>query len=146
MDWFVIEGAPPWDGRYDLDAEQAPLTIREWQWIRTHSGYLPLTAVDGFAGHDPALFAVLALIAIRRAGRISTDEVDDMYTRFLDEPRLRVTLNSDEVADADPSRGKTNGNTSSSGDASTARSERSTSPPGRSGIREPASSVSGPTT
>lgn len=146
MDWFVIEGAPPWDGRYDLDAEQAPLTIREWQWVRTHSGYLPLTAVDGFAGHDPSLFAVLALIAMRRTGRIQTDELDDMYTRFLDLPRLRVTLHSDEVADTDPSRGKTNGSTSISGGASTGRSEPSTSPPGRSGTLEPASSVSGPAT
>ena len=73
MDYIVIEGVPPYDGRYEFDLEGRELTTREWGWIKRHSGYLPLTIEDGFT--DPELVTVFAAIALRRAGKVEAREV-----------------------------------------------------------------------
>ena len=63
MDWIVIDGAPPYDGRYMFDLAGQELTTREWGWIKRLSGYLPLTLDEGFKGGDPELLDQDHLIA-----------------------------------------------------------------------------------
>jgi hypothetical protein len=81
---IVIAGIPAWDGDYELDIVQAPLTTREWGWIKRHSGYLPLTIEDGL--NDPELITVFAAIALRRAGRIDDRDVPEVFDELSDNP------------------------------------------------------------
>src|SRR5262245_43360418 len=78
MQYVVINGLPPYDGRYEFEFI-ADLTIREWGMLRRFTGYMPLTVEDGFSGMDPELLAFLAVLAVLRAGRIETTEVARLY-------------------------------------------------------------------
>ena len=90
MDHLVIEGVPPYDGRYEFDLRDQPFTVREWGWIKSHSGYLPLTLVRRAAhGSDAELMAVFAIIALVRAGKVDRDEVPQVWERFARRPRRR---------------------------------------------------------
>jgi hypothetical protein len=123
MDYVVIAGVKPWDGRYELDLLDNELTIREWGWVKRLSGYMPLTIMQGLDGADPELYTALAVIALRRAGKLDNAQVPDTYERMIDNPAGRITLESDpepaEGADQDlPPAGSSNGNGTSSGDGS----------------------------
>ena len=141
MDWLVIDGVKPWDGRYEFDLTDG-FTTREWGWVKRYSGYMPLTVDEGFAGGDPELFATFAAIALRRAG-IEAEDVEDVYDRFADAPfGSAIRLEGDPVeADAGPPPPSSNGNTDSSGAASTTSSDPSTATLPGSGM--PVSAISG---
>ena len=132
MDWLVITGAKPWDGRYELDLLDRELTTREWGWVKRLSGYMPLTIVQGLEGGDPELFTALAVVALRRAGRIEQGDATDTYEQLLDTPAGRITLESDTAEavedDAGPPAGSSSSNGTSSGPASTTSWERSDGP------------------
>ena len=146
MDWIVISGVKPYDGRYELDLEGVPFTRREWGWIKRLAGYLPLTIEEGFAGGDPELFTAFAVIALHRAGVIRPAEAADVYERFADVDALAsVTLETDPAAewdgDADsPPPPSSSVNGSSSGDDTTTSSE--TSPPTLPATGDPGSAFS----
>jgi hypothetical protein len=137
MDWIVIEGIRPWDGRYEFDLETHPLTAREWGWIKRFSGYLPLTIESGIDGGDPELFAAWAVIAVRRAGRIQPAEVQDVYDRLADAPfGATITFqlgDQEEEAGAGPPPGSSDGSRSTSGTGSTPSSAPSTDDSGTPG-------------
>ena len=100
MDYLTIEGVKPYDGRYEFDLENRALTTREWGWIKRHSGYLPLTIDEGFRGADPELYAVFAVIALHRAGKIDARDAGDMYERIADAPfGATITLEGDEAVE-----------------------------------------------
>ncbi len=150
MDWLTIEGVPPWDGRYEFDIDGRELTTREWGWLKRLAGYMPLTIEDGFNGADPELFAVFAVIALHRAGRVQTGEVPETYERFADAPfGMTVRLESDEPADgrepdADPfANSPANGN--DSGRGSPPSSEISDASPSPSGMPDWVTTASGRT-
>lgn len=82
-DRFVIKGVKPYDGEYPLDDSE--FTTREWSWIKKISGYLPMTAEEGFKGGDPELFVALAVIAMVRAERIEKSGAMAMADRLMDE-------------------------------------------------------------
>ena len=97
MQWIVISGVKPWDGRYEFDIAGQELTTREWGWIKRLTGYMPLTIDKGFDGGDPELFAAFAAIALRRADKIEGPEVPDVYERIIDGPQATtITLAGDE--------------------------------------------------
>lgn len=132
MDWIVIDGVKPYDGRYEFDFGDDTFTIREWGWIRRFADYRPLTFGEGIVNGDAELFGVLAAIALHRAGRIDTGDVDTFYGRLLDSrlgPNITVELGDQEPQEtggADPPPpGSSNGSSSSSGDGSTTSSETS---------------------
>jgi hypothetical protein len=136
MDWLTIEGVKPYDGRYEFDLVGNELTTREWGWIKRHSGYLPLTITDGWDGSDPELFAVFAVIALHRAGRVQTRDVAEVYERIADAPfGSTIGLESDSVedGDVDPPALRTIANEPSSGEDSPMSSERSETRPNDSG-------------
>jgi hypothetical protein len=149
MDWIVIEGMRPYDGRYELGLDDAPLTIREWGWIKRHAGYLPI-GLDETTFADPEVITILALIAMRRAGKITTAQVGEVWDRFADAPfGAAITFDSDGAAeedDAGPPAGSSNGNASTSGDSSTTGSASSGLPPSPTGSPASATSVSAPAT
>ena len=83
--WITLTGVKPYDGRYELDLDGQPLTMREWGWIKRHAGYLPVT-LTGEAFTDPELITMLAIISMTRAGKITNGDVPDLWDRFQDVP------------------------------------------------------------
>lgn len=149
-DWFTITGIKPWDGRYELDPVDAPLTAREWGWIKRLAGYLPVT-LTGEAYTDPELITVLAVVAMRRAGTIQTEQVAEVWERFSDAPfGAAITHDSDPVTDGEGDAGppdrKHSGRLSSNGDSSPTGSESSDAPPTATGNPPSGTSVSVPAT
>jgi hypothetical protein len=152
MDYLVIDGVKPYDGRYLLDLEEQEFTTREWGWIKRHSSYLPLTASEGFASGDAELVCVIGAILLRRAGRIETRDVPSVFERLADAPfTASLRWESDPAGEpleddlADPTA-SSNGNTSSSAPASTTSSENSGGQPSPTGTPELAISGSDPPT
>ena len=100
MDYIVIEGVPPYDGRWEWDFEDRELTTREWGWIKRLTGYLPLTIEEGLG--DPELVIVFAAIALRRAGKVEAKDVPQVFERLGDAPfGERITLETDTVDEED---------------------------------------------
>lgn len=101
-DKIVIAESRRYEGEYDFDVVDDPLTTLEWRWIKKISGYLPMTFEDGFVGRDPDLFLAFAVIALRRAGKVDKDEALLAAERMEDGARIRYVVDVvDVVADAD---------------------------------------------
>jgi hypothetical protein len=128
VDYITIAGVQPYDGRYELDLEQAPLTTREWGWVKRLSGYLPMTiGEEGFA--DPEFVAVLACVGLRRAGKVEAKDVPEVFERISDAPfGSTITLEAGDTEEGelveDPSE-SSSVNGPSSGTASRTSSEPS---------------------
>lgn len=141
----MIEGVKPYDGRYDFDIEGRELTTREWGWLKRLSGYLPLTIEKGLEGGDPELITAMAVVALHRAGKITTAEAPAVFDRIIDAPfGSTVRLESDDVAagedeDRPPTPSSPESETDS-GAASMTKSE--TSPETRNGYGTPDSDTS----
>jgi len=102
-DRFVITGVKPYDGEYLLDDSE--FTTREWGWIKKISGYLPMTAEEGFKGGDPELFVALAVIAMVRAERIQKSDALTVADKLADSSfgsALTFVADGDEEEEADP--------------------------------------------
>ena len=148
MNWITLTGVKPYDGRYELDLDEQPLTTREWGWIKRQAGYLPLSlTADTFT--DPELITILAIIAMHRAGRIQAGQVPELWEKLADVPfGSTVTLEPDETAEDDaspppsakPVRLSSNGETSPTGLVSSGGAPR------RTGSRASATSESVPAT
>lgn len=150
MDYIVIDGVRPWDGRYLFDLMNDELTTREWGWIKRLSGYMPLTLDEGFAGGDPELYAVFATIALWRAGKIESRAVPDVFERIADAPfgstiRLEHDRDEEEADSEDPPVQRSTGNEHSFGDDSRLSLATSDGTPANSGTPGSGSSVSDPT-
>jgi len=136
VEYIVITDIKPYDGRYELDLSDDSYTVREWGWIRRLADYRPVTYGDGLRAADAELFAVLAVIAMRRAGRIETADVEPVHGRLLDAgfgSNIALEVGDQEAAeeaDASPPDRSSTGNASSSGDGSTTSSEISASSDG----------------
>lgn len=98
---IVLTGVKPYDGEYELNLEDEPLTTLEWRWVKKISGYLPLTMGEGFAGADPDLVCALAVIALRRHGRIQKEQALAVADRLADVPfdGAAIQLLFDETED-----------------------------------------------
>ena len=130
MDYIIVSGAKPYDGRYEFNLG-VELTTREWGWIKRLAGYLPATLDDDNAFSDPELVCVLAAIAMRRAGRIQPQEVPAVFERMADAPfGTTITIEAGqqeeaEEGDAGPPARSSNGSEPTSGPASPTSSETS---------------------
>lgn len=144
---IVITGAKPYDGRYELDLTHE-LTTREWGWIKRLSGYLPSTLTDD-SFSDPEFGSVLAVIAMRRAGRIQPAEVVAVFERLADAPfGSTITIEGDpaedEGEDVLPPPGKSSSSNGTSGAASPPSSATPASNPRPTGTRASVTSASAP--
>ena len=147
---ITLTGVVPYDGSYELDFENE-LTTREWGWVKRLAGYLPLALEEASVGGDPEFACVLAVIAMRRAGKIEIGEVPAVFDRLIDAPfGSSVILDAGEPVeqedDAGPPDRSSNGNDASSGPASKKSSETSTQNQPGSGTPAWAISQSGPPT
>jgi hypothetical protein len=147
MDWIVVEGLKPWEGRYEFDLGGQPPTIREWGWLKRLTGYMPLTLDQGFDGGDPELYACFAVLAIRRAGKIDDGGVVDLYERLIDNPfeqTIRLEFDQDkQEPEEDPTLPPSSSeNGSSSGHASTPNLANWDLPRPRTGTPDSATSES----
>lgn len=145
-DHIHIEGLEPYNGDWEFDLGDSPLTTREWGWIKRHAGYLPVD-VDEKAFSDPELVTMFGAIALRRHGKIETEEVVRVYESFLDAPFgaqivLRGERRAKEESEASPPPESSTSSTDTSGPDSTTPSATSEDPPKRSGTLELASSES----
>ena len=149
MNIINVTGAKPYDGRYPLDLDDQPLTTREWGWIKRNAGYVPLT-LTGEAFSDPELIMVLSVIAMRRAGRITTEQFAEVWDRFNDAPfgsTLAIEPDPDELDDEDdagPPALRNSESSSSNGGSSRTGSESSDEPQSPTGSPHSVTSVSEP--
>ena len=103
MNKIAIENIRPYDGDYPLDLDDEPLTTLEWRWVKKISGYLPLTIDEGLRGGDPDVVCALAVVALRRAGKITKGDVFTVADELADAPfdGSAIRLVFDEVASGD---------------------------------------------
>ena len=136
MDYIVVEGVRPYDGRYEFDLTTRELTTREWGWIKRLSGYLPLTVEEGLS--DPELIVVFACIALHRAGKVEAREVPDVFETLSDAPfGSAITMETEAVEEADepsPPAPRSTSNGDTSGPDSKTNSETSPTVPRVSGM------------
>jgi len=143
MDWVVVEGVKPWEGRYELPLDEFEFTTREWGWIRRWTGYRPADVLDAMKGADAELLAALAVIALQRAGKVTREDAGGMFDRFVDENFGSFTLTSDDPVEEPldpPLPASSNGSETLSGDATRNGSASPETPP--SGSPVSATSVS----
>ena len=91
-----VKGIPAYNGEYHLDTERQ-LNGLEWRWIKRISGYMPLTIGEGFAGQDPDLFIALAVVAMRRDGKIEKDDALRVAELISDSYGVEIELEDDPV-------------------------------------------------
>ena len=98
----IIVNITPYEGDYELDFNRV-FNTHEWRWIREISGYQPLTFDDGMAAGDPSLFLALAVICMRRAGKVERDRVLNAADEMAEAPvdGVAITLVADTVKGAD---------------------------------------------
>lgn len=68
MDKFVVTGMPAFDGEYPIDI--GSFTMRELQIIKRMSGVRAGELEEAFAAGDTDLILAIAVIAVRRSGRL----------------------------------------------------------------------------
>lgn len=114
---IIVTQIPPYDGEYEFD--DRTFSTRELRWIKQIAGYLPMKLNEGLEGGDADLYIALTVIAMKRAGKITREQVLDVADRLADVPledsRIRF-VGDDEGADAVPPDGSpsTNGQHGSS--------------------------------
>lgn len=149
MDHMIIDGSPPYNGRYELDWSQ-DLTTREWGWIKRLAGYLPLTLTDEAFG-DPEFACALAVIALRRAGKIQSSEVPRVFDRLAEAPfgstiRFEGEPEQEDAEEGRPPPPSSSSNGAISGGASPTSSGPPAVIPRLTGTPASATSVSAPAT
>lgn len=110
LNHLVIDGCPPWDGKYDLP--DFTFTNRELHRIKTISGIRGGELLDALVSEDASVFVALATVAVERTG-IGVDPED-----FWNASRtaIRLELGDDDSPPAQsPSGDETLESTVSSG-------------------------------
>jgi hypothetical protein len=117
----VVEGIPPWDGRYDF--EDWSFTNRELYRIKEVSkGLRAAELIDALDANDPPAFIAVAVVVLGRHGKIVADpDVED----FWDAKIGCITIDLADVANGNgvpptqpPSDAEQSGNEPSSGEPS----------------------------
>ena len=146
----MIVSVPPYEGEYEFELGEKPLSPVEWRWLKKISGYLPLTIDQGWSGGDPDLFLAFAVIAMRRAGKIAKDDVLQVASELEEAPfdgtaiTFRGEVTEEEEADPQPEETELEDSEPSTGEDSDEPTETSpeTETPKTSGIR-PLDTISG---
>ncbi len=101
----IVINVRPYNGEYEFDIEEEPLTTLEWRWVKKISGYLPMTVNEGARGDDPDLYLAFAMIALTRAGKVDARDVLQVADRLALEPFDGTAIQyvgAPVEADADP--------------------------------------------
>jgi hypothetical protein len=124
---ITLTNVQPYDGRYDIDLAEAELTNREFGWIKRFAGVLPATIGDALVGGDAEFWCAVAVIALRRAGRIGPADAPAVFEKLNDagygDVAVQITPGEEEDAAAGPPVLSSTSSGSSSGDGSPTSSE-----------------------
>jgi hypothetical protein len=83
---IIIAQVPPYDGEYEIDFDQA-FSGREWRWIKQLSeGELRPASLTADDISDPDFVIALAVIAMRRSGKITDQQVLEAANVLADAP------------------------------------------------------------
>ena len=151
MDYVVIDGVPPYDGRWEFDMEKEMLDTHALGWIRRVTGFYPVEIPDALSKGDAELITMLAVCALVRAGEVpgNLNDVRQVYDRIASLPFgdvVSMDNDDDDEGDAGPPSSSSSVNGASSGAGSTTSSETSAPTLQPSGMPASGSSVSGPPT
>lgn len=113
MPFIVVEGIPPWDGRYEFEDWQ--LTNRECHRIKEICGTRAGELLEALDSNDRGAFVALAAVIMERHGqRFDVDELWDAKAGSI-----RVDLGSDagppELPNSGDGSSEPSGNDDSSG-------------------------------
>jgi hypothetical protein len=140
----VVDRARPFDGRYPM----IPFNRYEQGMIRRLTDWLPVDYEKALTGGDAEFVAALAVLAMKRAGRVEYEDVTDTYRRLLDIDAAEITLEGDLVEEeTEPGPPPESSSLSSdiSGPGSSRSSETSEKTPDSNGTPDSATSESVPT-
>lgn len=88
----VVAGFKPYDGTYPWIA----FNRYEMGQIRRLSGFMPAQYEEAFNGGDSEFEACIAVLAMKRGGRIEAEEVADVFRRLLDTDDAEIRVRSDD--------------------------------------------------
>jgi hypothetical protein len=132
---ITLKGVPPYDGPYTIDMNETELTNRDWEWLKRYSATFPSTLGDAIEHGDASFWCAMALILLRRAGRIDKAEAPAVFEQLEDAPYSAVGVEVDvrEEDDAGPPPPSSSSNGTISGDDSSSSSETLVLPPKATG-------------
>lgn len=106
MRGVTIEGSRRHDGDHELAL--GLMTPRDYGLIKRLTGYMPADVPDGIGGYDLELVCAIAVVALRKNGRVAGDDGDTEARQVYDElidmtppNRVRLDLGEDEEAGED---------------------------------------------
>ncbi len=85
---IIVEGAKPFDGRYPL----IPFNRYEQGQIRRLAGWMPLQYAEALEGGDAEFIAALAVLSMKRAGRVEAADVARTFALVLDMDGAEISL------------------------------------------------------
>jgi hypothetical protein len=96
---ITLTGCDPYDGTYELDLEK-PFDTGELNIIKTVAGVRPLELEDAFAAGDSDLMIAIAIIAMRRLGKVTRRQALQVAEKLWEGGEL--TFDGGEEKDARP--------------------------------------------
>jgi hypothetical protein len=94
----TLTGHGRWDGVYNLDLDESPLTKREWHWIKEIANVRPAEFGEAARQGDPDIDVALAVITLIRAGKAPKQQYRELVEFFLDS---EGEMTADQVPDED---------------------------------------------
>lgn len=127
----IVAGFKPYDGRYPM----IPFNRYEQGQIRRLAGWMPLQYEEALDGGDAELIACMAVLAMRRAGRIDREDVPGTYEKLLDADAAEITLDGqmEDRGETDPNPSGSSLSSDTSGPGSSKNSETSQQTPKANG-------------
>jgi hypothetical protein len=99
---IVVKGARPYDGSWPM----IPFNGRERGQIKRLTGWLPTEYAKALTGGDSEFSAAIAVLAMRRAGTIDLDDVEEVFGRLLDADDATITLEGEDEAEQEGEQGR----------------------------------------
>ncbi len=110
MNHVVIDGIPPWDGRYPFD--DFSFTNRELYDIKLLCGIRASELIEALEANDTSAYVACANVVMRRAG--TQVDIDDLWNAKVGS----ITIELGSADDADPPTQSADGSETNETDSS----------------------------
>src|SRR3954451_17021770 len=94
-----IEGVPGFDGRYPLNLSEEPFTMWELHLIKKVSGIRAGELEEASDAGDSDLVVVLAVVAMRRAGKVRKEHAIQVADLLMDSAAGVIRYREDDKGD-----------------------------------------------